>query len=77
MIYNFDFLISPLTDIAQKFFCTPDGATDPTFQPSSIFVAGDISPKNQLLLVKNVYKHFPDEVPKFWWASGYHYTSLI
>ena len=32
MIYNFDFLISRLPDIAPKFFCTPDGATDPTFQ---------------------------------------------
>ena len=32
MIYNFDFLISRLPDIAQKFFCTPDGASDPTFE---------------------------------------------
>ena len=32
MISNFDFFISRLPDIAQKCFCTPDGATDPTFQ---------------------------------------------
>ena len=42
MIYNFDFLVSRLPDIAQKLFCTPDGATSPTFQSSSMFVAGDI-----------------------------------
>ena len=32
MISNFDFLAARLPDIIQKYFCTPDGATDPTFQ---------------------------------------------
>ena len=32
MISNFDFFISRLPDIVQKCCCTPDGATDPTFQ---------------------------------------------
>ena len=32
MISNFDFLASWRPDIIQKCFCTPDGATDPTFQ---------------------------------------------
>ena len=32
MISNFDFLIPRLPDIVQKCFCTPDGATYPTFQ---------------------------------------------
>ena len=51
MIYNFDFLVSRLPDIAQNFFCTPDGATDPPpfkwdmSQASSMFVAGDIIQK--------------------------------
>ena len=32
MISNFDLSISRRPDIAQKCFCPPDGATDPTFQ---------------------------------------------
>ena len=35
MVFNFDFLISRLTDIVQKCFCTPDGATDSAFQSLS------------------------------------------
>ena len=32
MISNFEFLVSQRPDIIQKCFCTPDRATDPTFQ---------------------------------------------
>ena len=32
MISNFDFPIYWLPDIVKKCFCTPAGATDPTFQ---------------------------------------------
>ena len=43
MIYNFDFLVSRLPDIAQILFCTPDGATSPTFQMRySMFVTRDV-----------------------------------
>ena len=42
MISNFNFSISRLPDIAQKCFCTPDGAKDPTFQMRYV-AAGDIS----------------------------------
>ena len=32
LISHFDLLISQLPDIVQKYFCTPDGAMNPTFQ---------------------------------------------
>ena len=44
------YIIFWLTDIVHKFFCTPEGAIDPTFkqnmyQPSSIFVPREIKQK--------------------------------
>ena len=32
LIYHFDLIISWIPDIIQKFYCTPDGVLDPTFQ---------------------------------------------